>query len=218
MISGARPTSYLLIMFSVLLVLSADGLAPQVACCQTPHEPGSLMIGASLGYGLGGVRLKHGESTISRQESNFSSGNLRAGIFIASNVAVGAQYQEWSEEEQSARTMNMHLTAATITWYPTEGVYAQFGLGAGDLEVDLSMLAPADYPPDTPVEERPAGTITTYRFSENAVGILLAGGYELLLSKALSLGIQADVWYLETLEDLSSLVSSVSLNANLYLW
>jgi hypothetical protein len=80
------------------------------------------------------------------------------------------------------------------------------------------LLDQEQYALDTPPDERPATTVVSRKFSENALGLVMAGGYELPLSKSLSMGIQLDVWYLETLENLSSIVSSVSLNANLYLW
>jgi len=138
-------------------------------------------------------------------------------IILIINSVFGV-YQEWKADGTATSVMKMRLTAATVTWYPTEGAYACFGIGAGDVEATLGLLDRRAYPPDTPPDEIPATGVITRHFSENALGMVLAGGYELSLTKSLGMGVQLDMWYLETLENLSSIVSSVSLNANLYLW
>ena len=215
-----QATTVLTVVTSLVVGLVPSPVAAQeVTRLEVARSPGSFVLGGAYGYGLGDVRLKFADGTTVRHESNFTNGYLRASIFVSPSVSIGAQYLNWSDKRQSGDdTMDLRLGAFTVTWFPSQRIYGMFGIGAGRLKTQLGLLEEQDYPPDTPPDERPPSQIVTREFSEDTVGLMVAAGYEAPITETLGMGIQLDVWYLETLEGLTSLVSSASDNINLYLW
>jgi hypothetical protein len=193
-------------------------LVPNLTLAEGLHGPGTVVIGGSIGYGMGSAQLKLTEGNQSTYQHNVTNGYLRGAFFVTPSVALGAQYQSWADQTNGNESMKMNMTAVTLSWYPTDGFYANLGVGLGELEAEFGLLQAADVPPGTPPDEMPPTQIVPTRISHDAAGVLLAGGYEWHMGGPLTMGFQADLWYLETLDNLTGLVSSFSVTANLYLW
>jgi len=87
-----------------------------------------------------------------------------------------------------------------VTWYAAGNFFVRGGAAAGEIDTAFDL---------------PTGQVPRL---EEGFGVVGAMGYEWLPAGDLHLWLQVDLWYLETMDNLTARGSTASLTVNYALW
>jgi hypothetical protein len=150
-------------------LLAAGLLWPAFANAAPQVRAQSWFVGLGLAGGSAGIEV---DGLDTDREGGFG-GSFRAGYAFSEQIGLGLETNAWTKEEDDV-TFTFSMAAATLYFYPAEGLVLRGGVGSGSGNVEIQVPGP-DLEAD-----------------EDGFGFTLGAAYEFRVGRTFALGPQVD--------------------------